>query len=247
MEKLQENLSSITPDLLDEVHKLPKVKKMLSVLLSEELIPNYSGVTLDVGCSGGFFCEGLAPYFKSVVGIDIDKKAIDFAKEQNSFDNILYELIGDDNLPQCDASVDLIICNHVYEHVPSAKKLFLEMYRVLKPEGAIYFGAASRLTVVEPHFKLPFLSWLPKFLAHKYMRIFGRGEFYYENLRTIYGLRALMVDFHVVDYTLDVIKNPRKFNANDMIKEGGLVSRLPRWLLKAVYPCLPSYIFILKK
>ena len=32
-------------------------------------------------------------------------------------------------------SFDIVICTHVYEHVPNSKKLFDEIYRVLKPGG----------------------------------------------------------------------------------------------------------------
>jgi SAM-dependent methyltransferase len=39
------------------------------------------------------------------------------------------------NLPFENDSYDIVICNHVLEHVPDDKKALSEIYRVLKPEG----------------------------------------------------------------------------------------------------------------
>lgn len=39
------------------------------------------------------------------------------------------------NLPQEDGYFDLVICNHVLEHIPNDKKAISELYRVLKKPG----------------------------------------------------------------------------------------------------------------
>lgn len=39
------------------------------------------------------------------------------------------------NLPFAENTYDLIICNHVLEHIPEDRKAMLEIYRVLKPGG----------------------------------------------------------------------------------------------------------------
>jgi len=38
--------------------------------------------------------------------------------------------------------------------------------------------AGSRLALIEPHYRLPFLSWLPRPLATAYLRLSGRGSSY---------------------------------------------------------------------
>jgi len=81
-------------------------------------------------------------------------------------------------LPVRDASFDLVLLNHVYEHVPDPAKLFAEAWRVLRPGGVAYLSAGNRLAVMEPHYRLPFLSWLPRAAADLYLRASGRGRSY---------------------------------------------------------------------
>ena len=181
----QRDLSLVSPILLDRAHKQPKVDKMLSVLCAAGVINTKGGVpvrqghAIDIGCSRGFFVEGLAPYYETVIGADIDLHALRLAESERSTKNLLYIQGDSQRLPLTLSSMDLVICNHVYEHVPSAEILMDEIFRILKPGGICYFGAASRLIIMEPHYHLPFLSWLPKPLAHRYMRLFERGDFYF--------------------------------------------------------------------
>lgn len=242
----QENLLEKSPILMDADYKRAKVDKMLAVLRVARMLARPEGVALDVGCSVGFFCKALAPWFGKVHGLDIDAGAIEKARD-GAPGNVVFQVADSMNLPFPDESVDLVICNHVYEHVPDAERLFDEIYRILKPGAACYLGAASRLTIVEPHYHLPFLSWLPKAMAHRYMRMFGKGAEYYENLRTYRGILRLIENFEVTDFTLRIVENPDLYCARDLIPKGGLVSRVPMFLWRWAYPLLPSYIFILRK
>ena len=60
------------------------------------------------------------------------------------------------------ASIDVITCSQIYEHVPSDKNLMKVIIGLLKPGGVCYFAAGNRFKIIEPHYKLPFLSYLPK-------------------------------------------------------------------------------------
>lgn len=81
-------------------------------------------------------------------------------------------------LPLPDRSFGAVLCNHLYEHVPDRPRLFREIHRILRPGGAVYVAAGSRWAVVEPHYRLPLLSWLPRSLADRYLRLTGRGRSY---------------------------------------------------------------------
>ena len=244
----QNDLSLKSPILLDYEYKRHKVDKMLAILRESGGIgDDRKRLALDVGCSGGFFTSAIAPYFEDVLGLDIDLHALKIANQQRQRDNLHY-VDGDSmRLPLKDGSVDLVICNHVYEHVPDPVRLFQEIRRVLADEGVCYLGAASRWIPMEPHYHLLFLSWLPKFLAHRYMKLFGKGDYYYENLRTYGGIRKLIRDFRVEDYTLRVLEDPDRFHARDMIPRGGKLERVPMWFWKLFYRLLPTYVLILRR
>lgn len=245
----QKDLSRESPILLDETYKGPKIAKMLAVLAAAEIIKDdiKLPLALDIGCSAGFFTRSLSPYFTQVIGVDIDSHALPIAQENTMQDNVSFMFGDSQRLPLGDQSVDLVICNHVYEHVPSAEVLFEEIYRVLKPNAVCYLGAASRLTLIEPHYHLPFLSWLPKPLAHRYMRLAGKGQYYYECLRTLYGINRLVKSFRIEDFTLKVIEDPDRYRARDLMPEGSLIDKVPMGLWRLIYDYLPSYIFILRK
>jgi len=81
-------------------------------------------------------------------------------------------------MPFASESLDFVMLNHIYEHVPDPVQLFRDTYRVLRPGGRAYVTAGSRLAVMEPHYRLPFLSWLPDGAAGAYLRVTGRGRSY---------------------------------------------------------------------
>ncbi len=81
-------------------------------------------------------------------------------------------------LPIRSGGLDFVLLNHVYEHVGDQVALFAEAYRVLARGGRAYVAAGSRLAIIEPHYRLPFLSWLPARTAGSYLRRSGRGTTY---------------------------------------------------------------------
>jgi len=244
----QKDLSIHSPILFDANYKQAKVEKMLSILRHANALNNKkNGIAVDVGCSGGFFTSGLTNYFSQVIGLDIDTHALSVASQHRSTPNLSYVTADSLTIPLPDNSINLVICNHVYEHVPNPETLFSEIHRVLKNGGICYLGSASCLTIIEPHYHLPFLSWLPKPIAHQYMRYTGKGDFYYENLRTYWGIKKLIKHFRVCDYTLRIIQDPDKFAARDLISKDGVLDRIPLVIWKLVYWFLPTYIFVLKK
>lgn len=81
-------------------------------------------------------------------------------------------------LPLASESIDFAMLNHLYEHVPDPGLLFAETYRILRPGGRAYVSAGSRLAIMEPHYRLPFLSWLPRRSASAYLRMTRKGRSY---------------------------------------------------------------------
>jgi len=125
----------------------------------------------DIGSGTGIMKKALETICrKTILGFELD---VDFVTERE-------RVVGADarRLPVADGAFDLVLLNHVYEHVEDPAGLFAEAFRVLAPGGAAYVSAGSRHAVLEPHYRLPFLSWLPRGLADRYLRLSGRGRTY---------------------------------------------------------------------
>jgi SAM-dependent methyltransferase len=122
-----------------------------------------------------------------------------------------------------------------------------EIHRILKPGGICYFAAGNRVKFMEAHYRLPLLSVIPKWLGHIYVRLAGKAEKYYETHLSYWGLRKLVGAFEIVDYTKEVVRDPVKYSALDMVRPGSLKQKLSLAVLGAAYWCCPTYIWILRK
>lgn len=198
---------------------------------------------LDVGASTGIIDNVMAPFFKKLIGTDIDKKAIIYAKKNFKRKNLEFKVEDAMKLSFKNNSFDVVICTHVYEHVPNAQRLFDEIYRVLKPNGVCYLAAINAMWPWEPHYNLLFLSWLPKTLADKYVRLFKKAKNYYETPLTYWGIKNITKKFELINYTEKIIINPKKFGFADWNIENSLTKILSKF---ATY-FLPTFFFLLKK
>jgi len=130
-----------------------------------------AGRIVDLGAGTGIIKNELEEITgKYIVGIEMDTSFIERPGGM---------VVGDaTRLPLEGGSVDFVVMNHLYEHVRDQGGLFHEVERVLAPGGTAYVAAGNRLAVMEPHYRLPFLSWLPRPLADAYLRVTGRGDSY---------------------------------------------------------------------
>jgi len=100
------------------------------------------------------------------------------------------------NLPFDDNTFDVILCNHVLEHIPDDRKAMEELYRVLKPGGWGIFQIPQDLNrehTFEDNSIVDKLERAKIFGQYDHVRIYGRD--YFNKLRSI----GFMVD--EVDYT----------------------------------------------
>jgi 2-polyprenyl-3-methyl-5-hydroxy-6-metoxy-1,4-benzoquinol methylase len=234
-------------NMYDEQARLAKARKIVAVL-KDYLGDTGSLTLLDISCSTGIISGYFAGRFGRVTGIDIDEAAVAHAQASRDAGNLEFHVMDALNTDFADNSFDVVVCNQMYEHVPDAGRLMREIARILVPGGVCYFGATNRLKVVETHYgRLPFLSWLPKPLAHLYLRLLGRGTHYYENLHSCPTLKRLCRRFELVDYTARVVSEPERFEVSDIVQPGSLQQRLALAVLKYAYWLSPGYIWLLKK
>jgi len=96
----------------------------------------YGKQVLDYGCGCGYGTFILSKNAKSVYGMDLDSKAIEFAKRYNNAKNIHY--INDSSYSD---SFDLIVAVEVLEHIPPRKvKAFVsDLRKSLADNGLMVF------------------------------------------------------------------------------------------------------------
>lgn len=231
--------------MLDGAARRRKAAKLIAVIAhalgrsGESPLTGLSAV--DVGCSAGFIADSLAGAGASVIGVDIDEPGLELARERFGH-RVDFRLARGEDLPLADGAADVVVLNHIYEHVVDADAVVADIHRVLAPAGLAYFGLGNKYGVIEPHYRLPFLSWLPQGAADAYLRRTGRGEHYYESFRSRAGLRRLLSAYDVWDYTLPVLADAAAFHGDDVVP--GWVGRIPQGLLAAALPVVPTYIWV---
>ena len=132
---------------------------------------------LEIGCGSG----GISRWFGEAGPMRWDVEAVDVEDVRLACDGYAFHTVTGTTLPFDDADFDVVLTNHVIEHVgdEAAQRAHLcEVRRVLRKDGAAYLAVPNRWMLIEPHFKLPFLSWLPMPLGHAYVRLSGKGTHY---------------------------------------------------------------------
>lgn len=234
--------SELMGKMLDEQARRQKASKLIAVITHFLGRRDLSGLTaLDVGCSAGFISDELASAGARTVGIDIDEPGL--ARAQARFgDRVSFLSTDGEALPFPDGSIDVVIFNHIYEHVVSPENVVAELHRVLSPDGVVYFGLVNRLGIIEPHHRLPFLSYLSQPLADRYMRLAGKGDHFYERQRGARGLRQLTRAFRIWDYTVPIVLEAERFHGEDVVPS--VLRRLPGAVARLALPIVPTYVWI---
>lgn len=98
---------------------------------------------LDLGSGAGFDCFLAANKVGGkgkVIGVDMTPEMVARAREnalKGDYQNVEFRLGEIENLPVADASVDVVISNCVINLSPDKKRVFNEVFRVLKPGGRL--------------------------------------------------------------------------------------------------------------
>ena len=99
------------------------------------------------------------------------------------------------NLPFNDNEFDIILCNHVLEHIPDDTKAMQELYRVMKPGGYGIFQIPQDLkreSTFEDNSITDRKQRAEIFGQYDHVRIYGRD--YFEKLRSV-GFKVDEVDY----------------------------------------------------
>ncbi|MBD8899294.1 class I SAM-dependent methyltransferase [Rhodanobacter sp. DHG33] len=132
---------------------------------------------LEIGTGGG----GIATYFGSHASRAYEVTAVDTVDQRIRTEGYRFLQVSGVELPFPDGSFDVVVSNHVIEHVGDARNQkghLKEMSRVLSHDGVIYLACPNRWQWVEPHYHLALLSWWPRSWRSFYLALRGKGSFY---------------------------------------------------------------------
>jgi SAM-dependent methyltransferase len=227
---------------LDRESRRAKASKIAALVGERRTLPGAD--VLEIGTGAGIIASLLAEEVGpggSVSSVDVD----DLRTETAGYE---FRLVDGVELPFGDDVFDIVVSNHTIEHVggPEAQLVHLrEIARVLRPGGVGYLASPTRWALVEPHFKVPLLSWLPAGARDRALRLSRRGDVYDisprsrpEMLRLIEraGLRATDVTGDAVRETAE--REPGRLNA--------ATSALPAGALGLAARIAPTMVFLLE-
>ena len=213
--------------------RVDKAKKIIAVL-EDYLDKNIRKMRiLDIGTGHGGIANYIASLDNEVISVDV-KNGVSLETEQ------LFELkiVENEILPFENESFDIVISNHVIEHLNNQHLHLREIYRVLKSDGVCYFAAPNRYFIHEPHFDMFFIHYLPKDPARKIFTKLGKTEFV--DMNGYHKTKRMLRDegFIIEEYTVKILNYPGRFYMKTPLK-----IRYPSFL-KTISP---TNIFILSK
>jgi SAM-dependent methyltransferase len=242
---LAADYSRFDPAMLDASSRQQQARKILGILRAHIGGEMGRQKCLDIGCSAGHITARLADQFAFVAGADIDRQALIIAAGERG---ALAAFCRADAqvLPFPEACFDIVVCNQVYQYVPSPPRLAGEIYRVLKPGGCCFFSARNLWGIVAGANRRPFLARYVPFLAS----LAPAGENWERragHLLPYPALRALVGGFALHDYTWPVLRQPQRYGFERLAHLGRLARLLPEPLQKVLLPLLPNHLWVLQK
>ncbi len=145
---------------------------------------------LDIGTGSGGIAHGFGTFFSRA-----DIVSIDVADHRSIKGSYRFELYDGKRLPFADNHFDLVVFNHVLEHVGNRDaqlSILAEIRRVLDTEGVLYLGVPNKWAAIETHLRIPFLSWLPKGAADSLVKKLRKGEYFDVDSPSISQLRRML-------------------------------------------------------
>ena len=102
---------------------------------------------LDVGCGCGYGTKHIADSnAKKVIGLDIEKDAIDYAKIHYEKENLQYIVSDCKRVPFPNNNFDVIVAYELIEHLRAPEIFLDEMFRLLKDDGTFLVSTPNKAT-----------------------------------------------------------------------------------------------------
>jgi ubiquinone/menaquinone biosynthesis C-methylase UbiE len=135
-----------------------RIKSILAIARNLGIAPKPGQRILDFGCGRGYYTATLREMGLQAYGCDVWMRCDEAdAICQRLYRENLFSIVSLDQyrLPYPDAHFDLILSDHVFEHVLDYDSTLREMRRVLRPGGTSLHVFPSRYRLIESHIKIP--------------------------------------------------------------------------------------------
>lgn len=167
---------------------------------------------LDIGCGNGEISEFFLERGNELSAVDVSDRRRHPDKEVDM------RVVDSEKLPFDDDQFDIVLSNHVIEHVADQGLHLDEIHRVLRPTGLCYMATPNKSSpFMEEHvgndMVLRLKQMAPLFRRHH---------------------------FTVNEYSVKCAKQARKFHVDDPTPDW-----LPTFALQMLRPIFPSHLFVL--
>jgi SAM-dependent methyltransferase len=142
-------------------------------------------------------------------------------------------------------SVDVVVCNQVYEHVPDPEALIGFIHRILKPGGYAYFAGPNLLFPIEPHVFWPFVHWLPRRFSVRLMKLCGAKYVVDANSVSIWKLRHWLREFKINNAMPTLVRHADHYGRTGLFWR--ILSIIPHIILDHLTIFSPGFVFVLHK
>jgi SAM-dependent methyltransferase len=228
----------IAPDLASRLPKAEKILRLLGLQPRER-----PWRILEVGTGSG----GIAHFLGTHPDIRCEVTSVDVVDLRMVKEGYTYQRVEGTTLPFADEAFDVVITNHVIEHVGEhADQLhhLRECRRVLARDGLGYLSVPHRWMLVEPHFKLPFLSWIPRAWRDPYVRMMGKGQAYDCELLTLLGIEQLFAqaDLQASNIGVEAMRAMLDIEGTRGVLRKGAAA-VPDGVWRVLSPWIPTLIY----
>lgn len=208
------------------------VRDILKITKKELKKPASKLSVLDVGSGWGEYSFAFAKHIKNIVGVEPYDRlyfaAVKKKKEKRQSNVRFYNsMIENFNSKE---KFDLVISLTTIEHMPMVKRSFRKIFDLMKEESLLYVTAPNKLWPLEPHYRLPLLSYLPLSLGNLYLRLTKRGSSFkdssyaltYSQTRKLFDMFPWKYEFIVPSPSAIYLGCGEDSDWNKMIKKIGI-------------------------
>lgn len=112
-----------------------------------DMLPEDSGVTLDLGCGTGALARQLAGRLAHLICVDQSPNMLDRARlamGSGTGSRVEFRIGALEHLPLGDGEADTVIASMILHHIPEPGLALAEMFRVLRPGGRLILAELDR-------------------------------------------------------------------------------------------------------